>query len=33
LGLPVGFQFVPELGVVGGVFVGEDGGAGAQAVG
>ena len=33
LRLPVGFQFVPELGVVRGVFVGEDGGAGAQAVG
>jgi hypothetical protein len=33
LRLPVGFQLVPELGVVRGVFVGEDGGAGAQAVG
>ena len=32
-GLPVGFQLVPELGVVRGVFVGEHGGAGAQAVG
>src|ERR1035438_6029958 len=33
LRLPVGVQFVPELGVVRGVFVGEDEGAGAQAVG
>jgi hypothetical protein len=33
LRLPVGFQFVPELGVFCGVFVGEDRGAGAQAVG
>ena len=33
LGLPVGIQLVPEPGVVRGVFVGEDGGAGAQAVG
>jgi hypothetical protein len=32
LGLPVGFQFVPELGVVRAVFVGENGAAGPQAV-
>src|ERR1017187_8130871 len=33
LGLPVGIQLVPELGVVRGVFAFQDGGAGAQAVG
>jgi hypothetical protein len=32
LRLPVGFHLVPEPGVVRGVFVGDDGGAGAQAV-